>query len=491
MAALFGLAVGDLTASFTNPASSPLLVVGTALINAAPTPAKTFAIKWFGTADKPLLVGAVLLGTLAIAALAGALSRRRPELAMGLIIAIAFVVGMVASAQPTFGQFGFVPAIVTGVVTATGLLVFRQFAIPKPTPAESAGTSDSRRVLLTSAGLLTAAGLTAGIARHTRRGADVVRPVALPKPERSLKPLPRGLGTPGVTPLRTADGEFYRVDTRLRVPAINPEDWSLTIDGDVGRRVRFTYKQLLKMPLIERDITLVCVSNPVGGPYAGGARWLGVRLTDLLDKAGPGSGHADQILSTDVGGMTISTPLAAATDGRDSMIAVGMNGQPLPQDHGFPARLIVPGLYGFIGATKWITRMTLTTYDKHDAYWTERGWATKAPIKIASRIDTPSDGEELDRGEIIVGGIAWAHTDGGVAGVQVRVDDGKWRDATLGPSGGADYWRQWFIRWPAKRGKHTVAARALGTDGTVQPAKLAEPFPDGASGFDAITVSVV
>jgi DMSO/TMAO reductase YedYZ molybdopterin-dependent catalytic subunit len=243
--------------------------------------------------------------------------------------------------------------------------------------------------------------------------------------------------------------------------------------------------------MIERDITLACVSNPVGGPYAGGARWLGVPLVGLLERAGTGSGTADQILSTDVGGMTISTPLDAATDGRDAMIAVGMNGQPLPAEHGYPARLLVPGLYGFIGATKWITRMTLTTYAEQEAYWTPRGWATDAPIKLASRIDVPRNGEELDAGDVVVGGIAWAPNDGGVGRVQVRIDDRPWRDATLGPSGGSVYWRQWIVRWDAPKGEHRLRVRVVGANGDVQTSKPAEPAPDGASGHHQVTVSVV
>ena len=189
--------------------------------------------------------------------------------------------------------------------------------------------------------------------------------------------------------------------------------------------------------------------------------------------------------------MTISTPLDAATDGRDAMIAVGMNGQPLPAEHGYPARMVIPGLYGFISATKWITRMTLTTYAEQEAYWTPRGWATQAPIKLASRIDVPRDGEELDAGDVVVGGIAWAHDDGGVGRVQVRIDDRPWRDATLGPSGGPAYWRQWFVRWDAPKGEHRIRVRVVGVNGDVQTSRRAEPAPDGASGHHEVTVSVV
>jgi DMSO/TMAO reductase YedYZ molybdopterin-dependent catalytic subunit len=242
------------------------------------------------------------------------------------------------------------------------------------------------------------------------------------------------------------------------------------------------------MPMIERDITLTCVSNSVGGPYAGGARWLGIPLRDLLDRAGVGH-HADQILSTDVDGMTISTPLALAADGRDALVAVGMNGVPLPREHGFPARLVIPGLYGFISATKWLRRLTLTSYAERSSYWTDRGWATDAPIKISSRIDTPRPLQQVPAGDVVIGGVAWAQQHGGVARVEVQIDGGRWRVAELGPSGGNDYWRQWYLRWPATAGQHTLACRVTDGAGEVQTAVRANPFPNGASGLHTIVVT--
>ncbi len=493
LAALVGLAVGHFAATLIAPASSPVLVVGSTLIDLAPAPVKIAVINLFGTADKPLLVGLVTLGTLGLAALAGIVSRRRPTLGVGIVFGLGIVVAILTATSPKFGSFGFIPALMAGTVSAGLLGVLPRWTLPRsPGDGDETGERGSqRRTLLSSAGLLTLAAIVFGASRMARRTPAPAAVMPLPKPTTTLPPLPRGLGATGITPLRTPIRDFYRVDTRLSVPHINPADWRLTIDGDVGRTVHFTYRQLLAMPMIERDITLACVSNPVGGPYAGGARWLGVRLADLLKRAGPGTGEADQILSTDVGGMTISTPLDAATDGRDAMIAVGMNGQPLPAEHGYPARMVVPGLYGFISATKWITRMTLTTYAAEEAYWTPRGWATQAPIKLASRIDIPRDGEELDAGDVIVGGIAWAHDDDGVGRVQVRIDDHSWQDATLGPSGGPDYWRQWFVRWEAPKGEHRIHVRVVGANGDVQTSKPAEPAPDGASGHHAITVSVI
>lgn len=491
VAALVGLALGHFAATLIAPASSPVLVVGSTLIDLAPAPVKIAVINWFGNADKPLLVILVTLGTLGLAAFAGIVSRRSPAAGVGIVFGLGVVVAILTGTSPNFGTFGFVPALVAGTVCAGLLGILPQWTRGARTDDETGERATQRRTLLSTAGLLALAAIVFGASRAARRVPSPTAVLPLPKPATTLPPLPRGLAAAGITPLRTPTRDFYRVDTRLSVPNVDPGDWRLTIDGDVDRTVRFTYRQLLAMPMIERDITLACVSNPVGGPYAGGARWLGVRLTDLLKRAGSGTGKADQILSTDVGGMTISTPLDAATDGRDAMIAVGMNGQPLPAEHGYPARLIVPGLYGFISATKWITRMTLTTYAEQEAYWTPRGWATHAPIKLASRIDAPRDGEELDAGDVIVGGIAWAPNEGGVGRVQIRIGDRPWQDATLGPSGGSVYWRQWFVRWDAPKGEHRIRVRVVGENGDVQTSKPVEPAPDGASGHHQVTVSVV
>jgi DMSO/TMAO reductase YedYZ molybdopterin-dependent catalytic subunit len=347
--------------------------------------------------------------------------------------------------------------------------------------------------VLVASGALALAGAAMGgagrwIASYRARYIDI----ALPAPTDPAPKFPTGLDSrvPGITPFRTDRSDFYRVDTRLTVPIVDVGGWTLTIDGDVDQEVSFTFDDLTKMDLIERDITLTCVSNDVGGKYVGSARWLGVRLTDLLDKAGIGSTKADQILSTDVDGMTIGTPFDLATDGRDAMIAIGMNGQSLPREHGFPARMVVPGLYGFISATKWISRITLTTYAEQDAYWTQRDWATDAPIKISSRIDTPKPLSTIDAGRTVIGGIAWAQHQGGIDKVQVRVDGGGWQDARLGPTAGQDYWRQWYLPWTAEKGQHSLAVRALSGEDELQTAARTSPFPEGSSGIQEVVVTV-
>jgi DMSO/TMAO reductase YedYZ molybdopterin-dependent catalytic subunit len=266
------------------------------------------------------------------------------------------------------------------------------------------------------------------------------------------------------------------------------EDWRLRIHGMVDREIELDYPRLLGRPLIERDITLTCVSNPVGGRYAGNARWIGAPLAPLLEEAGVHPG-ADQIVSRSIDGFTVGTPSAVATDGRDAMLAVAMNGEPLPIEHGFPVRMIVPGLYGYVSATKWIVDIELTTFDAFDPYWVQRGWAERAPIKTMSRIDTPSPFLPLRPGEVPIAGVAWAqHV--GIERVEVSVDGGPWQAAELAAEDTVDTWRQWIYRWSATSGEHRIAVRATDRGGVTQTADRREPFPDGATGHHTIVVRV-
>jgi DMSO/TMAO reductase YedYZ molybdopterin-dependent catalytic subunit len=383
--------------------------------------------------------------------------------------------------------------VVAGVVGVAALAwLVRSTPVEEPSGRRSSGPTTSRRGVLISAGVMAAATVAMGVAgRQIARARGVIKDLTLPAATEPAPAFPEGLERtyPGIAPLRTPTRDFYRIDTRLTLPVIDRDTWTLTIDGDVDQEVMFGFDDLLEMPLIERDITLTCVSNEVGGPYVGGTRWTGVRLTDLLDRAGIGSTGADQILSTDVDGMTISTPLDLATDGRDAMIAIAMDGQPLPRDHGYPARMVVPGLYGYVSACKWITRMTLTTYAEKTAYWTDRGWAIEAPIKLMSRIDTPKPLADVKAGKTFIGGVAW-HQHRGLTGVQVRIDGGEWQDARLGADVGNDYWRQWYVDWDAVAGQHTLAVRALDENGESQSSARATVFPDGASGVQSIVVNV-
>jgi DMSO/TMAO reductase YedYZ molybdopterin-dependent catalytic subunit len=484
-----GLAAGHLTAAVTTAQASPVLAVGSAVIDRTPTPLKEWAIAHFGAHDKTVLIGSVLVVVLAVTTAIGPLARRRRPLGVAAMLLLPAIAAAAALTRPTAGITDLAPSVVTAAVASLTLVLLLDAPVVDGAATTAAGRPDRRTVL--ALGALAVIALAIGEAgRAVMRYRSRPEDVTLPVPRSPAPDLPAGIErmVPGVTPFRTANGRFYRVDTRLDVPVIATDGWRLSVDGDVAHPFTIGYDDLLAMPMIERDITLTCVSNSVGGPYAGGARWLGIPLRDLLDRAGVGH-HADQILSTDVDGMTISTPLALAADGRDALVAVGMNGVPLPREHGFPARLVIPGLYGFISATKWLRRLTLTSYAERSSYWTDRGWATDAPIKISSRIDTPRPLQQVPAGDVVIGGVAWAQQHGGVARVEVQIDGGRWRVAELGPSGGNDYWRQWYLRWPATAGQHTLACRVTDGAGEVQTAVRANPFPNGASGLHTIVVT--
>jgi len=312
--------------------------------------------------------------------------------------------------------------------------------------------------------------------------------VQLPTPQVATPAAPPGadLGVAGISAFITPNDRFYRVDTALSVPQLTPSSWRLRVRGMVDKPFTVDYQQLLARPMVERDLTLACVSNPVGGRYAGTARFLGTPLAPLLQEAGLQPG-ADQLVSRSVDGFTAGTPLAAVLDGRDALLVVGMNGEPLPVDHGFPVRMVVPGLYGYVSATKWLVDLEVSTFAAFDAYWVERGWAQQAPVKVMARIDTPA--KSVKAGTVPVGGVAWAmHR--GIAKVEVRVDNGPWNEAQLGTVPSNDTWRQWVWPWPATPGRHRLWARATTLDGEVQTSKEADTVPDGATGWHHVDITV-
>lgn len=491
LAAVAGMAAGHLVAAVVDPAASPVLAVGSTVIDLTPTAVKEAVISAVGTGDKPLLLSIVGLGTVLLAAVAGLLARRRPALGVGLLLVLVAAAGVAAMTRPTASVLDLLPALATAVVGTAVLLGLRMLATRHTGAGEVAAGGASRRGFLLGAAGVTVGAAVVGAGGQLLAGrASDPSAVALPTAADAARPLPTGVeaSVPGISPFRTPTESFYRVDTNLTVPRVAVGSWRLEIDGDVRNPVSLDFAALSRMQLIERDITMTCVSNEVGGGYVGAARWLGVRLTDLLDLAGVGSA-SDQLLSTAVDGFTISTPLAVARDGRDAMVAIGMNGAPLPDTHGFPARLITPGLYGFVGATKWLTRLTLTTYAAQQAYWTQRQWATDAPIKTSARVDTPAPLSTIAAGRTAIGGVAWAQHRG-VRGVEVQVDGGAWQPAQLGPDAGVDYWRQWFLPWDATPGQHTLSARATDLTGARQSDERATPFPAGSSGIQQIVVFV-
>ena len=493
------LGVAELTAAVTGPNGAPVIAVGETAINLTPVPVKEFAIAHFGTHDKAALVAGILMLLAAFAALIGVLAVRR--LAYGLAALAVFAAVGVAAAVSQGGGLNVVPTL-AGTAVAAATLVLMVRAIRETARPETAGLAggpggkglERRRFLIVGAGAA-ALGVAAGGLGNALLGrfsvASSRAAVRLPGPAAPAPAVPAGtdLRIPGLTPFMTSNASFYRVDTDLVLPQVSPETWTLTIDGMVDRPVELTFAELLKMPLTEADITLVCVSNQVGGTYNGNATWLGVPLAGLLRRAGVRAG-ADQVLSAATDGMTISTPVAAIMDGRNALLAVGMNGQPLPVAHGFPARMIVPGLYGYVSATKWVTKLTLTTFARQKAYWTQRGYSAQAPIKTESRIDVPKPLSQVEAGRITVAGVAWAPAKG-IAKVEVSADNGPWQQATLAASGGIETWRQWMWGWDARPGLHNLRVRATDNSGATQTPQRAYPVPNGASGWDSVVVTVM
>jgi len=323
-----------------------------------------------------------------------------------------------------------------------------------------------------------------------KAGAASRQDVRLPAAATKASPLPLGadLDVRGITPYLTSNDTFYRVDVALQVPQIDAGAWRLKIHGLVDREVELSYDDILAMPLVERRITLTCVSNQVGDRYVGNATWLGIPMRALLERAGVKRG-ADCLVSTSKDDMTISTPMQALTDDRDALLAVGMNGAPLPLEHGFPARMVVPGLYGYVSATKWVVDMEVTQFSKVSTYWTDRGWAAQAPIKTQSRIDVPRQFASVSPGMVNVAGVAYAQRRG-IAKVEVRVDDGDWQEARLATEDTIDTWRQWVFPWDATRGQHKILVRATDRTGHTQTSDRVPPRPDGATGWHSTTVNV-
>jgi DMSO/TMAO reductase YedYZ molybdopterin-dependent catalytic subunit len=364
------------------------------------------------------------------------------------------------------------------------------------TSPAAASTPDTRRQFLVTGSVAVAvAGASALVGRGLAERTSVSQALStlrLPKPVTALPPLKSGvdLGIPGLSSFVTPNSSFYRVDTAIILPQVAPSSWQLRIHGMVAREITLSLHDLLKMPLVEDWITLCCVSNPVAGPYIGNAKWLGAKLAPLLRAAGIRAG-AEQLLCTSVDGFTSGTPVQTVMDGRDALLAVAMNGSPLPVAHGFPARLVVPGLYGYVSACKWITDIKVTTWSGEAGYWITRGWSQQAPIKTECRIDVPSPTitTNLRAGPTRIAGVAWAQHKG-IDAVHVRVDKGPWRQATLAAVPGIDCWRQWALDWDAPKGNHVIEARATDATGYTQTPVQAPPEPNGASGYPAITVTV-
>ncbi|MGW2395745.1 molybdopterin-dependent oxidoreductase [Kitasatospora sp. NPDC001664] len=613
---------GELTAAFTGPAGAPVLAVGSAAIDLTPTPLKEYAVRTFGTNDKPVLIGGILLTVAALAVLAGLLAVRRPAAGAAVFAAFGAVGAWAALSRPESAGVDALPAAAAGAVGAAavywlGTLLRARSAVaaagtpaggpgevpgevrsgrpaadadgpagadrdrdrgraadgggtgagpaagPGGAPADgrtggegvdaasatvaasapapsASGPADrmsaldgrsgtdgpsgadgpsgtdgtpgadgpsgpgvaprpggpSRRTVLLATAGTALVGLTAGYGGRViggRRGdvsalRDAVR---LPAPAVRARPLPAGVhpDVPGLSSFLTPAQDFYRVDTALSVPRIDPRRWSLRLHGLVDRPLELSYEELLRLPLEELDHTLSCVSNEVGGPYVSTTRWLGASLPALLRRVGVQPG-ADQLLGRSREGMTIGTPLAQVLDGRPALLAVAMDGAPLPLAHGFPCRTVVPGFYGYTSATKWLVDLEVTTFAARDPYWVKRGWDRTGEVRTASRIEVPAPFAKVPAGDVTVAGTAWA-THRGVAAVELRVDGGPWAVAELAADGGPDLWRQWSHTWrDARPGTHRLEVRATDGTGTTQPEARATPYPSGATGWHSTVVRV-
>jgi sulfite oxidase len=488
--------------------NSPLDAVGSEFIDRTPKWLKIRAIDWFGTNDKlALRVG--IVATISLLALGvGILARRWPKVGPVAVGLFGVLGAYVAIGRPAQGVKSAVPALV-GTIVGAVLIWYLIDMIRKDDPARTmsgilrAPTSwDRRRFMIATGTAATGAVVATIVARRLEdrrlesiRGAapNELPPVAtndsLGGNVISAAPdIPTNASLSPTTPFVTPNNNFYRIDTALSVPRIHLDTWAVEIGGRVDRPLRLTYDDLLARPQIERIVTIACVSNEVGGDLIGNAVWQGVLLADLLTEVGV-QADATQVFGTSVDGWTCGFPIEVALDGRDAMIAIGMNGERLPLKHGFPARMIVPGLYGYVSATKWLSQIDLTTWDEAVGYWVPRGWARDAPIKTQSRIDVPRRGVKIPAGRTAIAGIAWAQHRG-VAKVEVRIDDGEWQDTRLGADITIDAWRQWIYEWDATPGKYTIQVRATDRNGDTQTEDVSRPDPDGATGWHTRKVTV-
>jgi DMSO/TMAO reductase YedYZ molybdopterin-dependent catalytic subunit len=478
----------------------PLDALGSGFIDRTPPWLKDLAIGLFGTNDKLALRIGMLVVIGVVGAALGVLSLRRPWVGVAGIVAFGVVALLAALERPAEPPAAMLPplvAIVAGVAALRLLLAaaaswWEETLVPGRTMTQ--GASSRRRFLRTAGGVVAAAAVawTAVplLERRRSEAVDASAPDLLPPVGDQLPSTDSGDldEVAGITPFVTDNADFYRIDTALRIPTIDSGDWSVRIHGMVDNEMVLSYDQLLARPMVERTVTLCCVSNEVGGDLVGNAVWQGVLLRSLLEEAGVQPG-AEQVFSESVDGFTCGFPVEAALDDRDCLIAVGMNGQALPRAHGFPARLVVPGLYGYVSATKWLQRIELTTWEADQGYWIPRGWSREGPIKTQSRIDVPRRDQTVQRGAVTVAGVAWAQQRG-IAKVEIRIDGGEWHEARLGDGAGVDAWKQWVYEWDAEPGDHTLQVRATDTTGQPQTEEVAPPAPDGATGYHTRRLTV-
>jgi DMSO/TMAO reductase YedYZ molybdopterin-dependent catalytic subunit len=495
-AGALALGLAELLAGILPGAASPIVAVGDLVIALQPPGAKQFVVDLFGEADKLVLnlfIAAVAIGA---AALGGVLARTRPWVVAAGTGAFG-ILALVAGLRDPLAE-----ALTTLIVVAVAVLVavYAMRWLLRLAGEDAGGVTAEmpawgrRRFIGTSIAVIGVAAVGGVVGRtlleRGRQGA-IAQAGTLPAPAATAPPPPEGadLAVEGITPLVTRNEDFYRIDTALLVPRPDINTWRLRVSGLVDRPLELTYDELVQMPLFEQYVTIACVSNEVGGNLVGNALWRGVRLKGLLAQAGLRP-EATQIVGRAVDGFTVGFPTGyALADDREPMVAVGMNGEPLPVDHGFPARLIVPGLFGYVSATKWLTEIELTTWEGFDAYWVPLGWAKEGPILTQSRIDVPRSGAQLEAGPVTIAGVAWA-PDRGISAVEVQVGESGWMPAEISAPISDATWVQFAYAWDATPGDHRISVRATDGDGEIQTDERTEPAPDGARGHHMIQVSI-
>jgi DMSO/TMAO reductase YedYZ molybdopterin-dependent catalytic subunit len=499
VAAGAGLAASELVNGFAHLRVSPVEAVAECIIRLTPGPVIEFVISRVGHDDKPLVIGMTLVGLAVLSAATGVLAMRSRLAAEAVFAAMGVVLLLAVHSRLPAGPTRYFPAVI-GVlvaVVALSLLSDRAQAASDVRPGGAAPLPESlqatsRRTFLQLAGLVAASSVALTIfgraLAHGRAKVEAAR-TALARRFGAV-PAVSGVsvGVDGVAPWVTPVNGFYRIDTALSVPLVVPDDWQVRIHGMVDHEITLDYEQLLARGITHDWLTLCCVSNPVGGNLISNAYWAGVPIAPILAEVGVQPG-ADAVLSRSVDGWTAGTPLAALTDGRNALFAVAMNGQPLTPEHGFPVRMVVPGLYGYVSATKWVVDVEVTRFSDFSAFWTQRGWSAMGPVKTQSRIDVPANGSSGSAGRVMVAGVAWAQHRG-ISRVEVQVDDGAWQACRLAADPSIDCWRQWSYAWQATAGNHSIQVRATDSTGRTQTGRVADVVPNGATGYDGIHVTV-
>lgn len=496
VATLLGLAVASLVGELVPGGLSPLRAVGDVVVNRTPATPRETVIGAVGTYDKPLALACILLVVLALGSVAGR-QVHRWRACVGVVAVSSVAAGVAVAVNPLgTAAGGFLVAVTGGLVTVLALRRLNDLPplpglapdAPRTATRTAAPTPRSRRAFLAlvGQGLALAGALQVGASVVGRRAGQAVsaarEALTLPKPAAPLAPAPAGasLDVAGATPLFTPTDAFYRIDTALVVPQIDPATWSMTIGPPDAPALTLTYDDLLAMPQVERDVTLICVSNEVGGDLVGNARWQGVDLRTLLARAGvPRSGV--MLVGRSVDGFTAGFPVELLDDDRPAVLAVAMNGEPLPAQHGFPARLVIGGLYGYVSATKWLSGIDVVAPDS-PIYWTVRGWEGAGPVETTSRIDVPAAGAVVRAGMLTLAGTAWAQPRG-IAAVEVSVDGGAWFPAELAEELTPHTWRMWKAQWQATPGRHRIEVRARDGQGGAQDANERPVYPGAATGL--------